>query len=207
MKTVSKLAVCAAAMSLLLVNESWAQLGGGSIVGSVLDSSGAVIAGAEVTATNVDTNVVSRTVTNETGYYEFPLLQAGRYVLEAEFTGFERAKTAEFSLNSGTRPRFDLKMMVGQVTDTVQVVATAPLVNTTTADLGIVVDHAKIEALPLNGRDFSQLVGLQAGVYSSPDSATGQRGGIEFNGSSGFGNNLLIDGVDMTFGENSPSLG
>jgi hypothetical protein len=192
-------------MSLLLVNESWAQLGGGSIVGSVLDSSGAVIARAEVTATNVDTNVVSRTVTNETGYYEFPLLQAGRYVIEAEFTGFERAKTAEFSLNSGTRPRFDLKMTIGQVEDSVQVVSTAPLVNTTTADLGIVVDHAKMEALPLNGRDFSQLIGLQAGVYASPDTATGQRGGMEFNGASGFGNNLLIDGVDMTFGENSGS--
>jgi len=192
-------------MSLLLVSESWAQLGGGSIVGSVMDSSSAVISGAKVTATNVATNVVSTTVTNATGYFEFPLLPAGRYVLEAQFPGFELAKTVEFSLNSGTRPRFDLKMIVGQIADSVQVVSTAPLVNTTTADLGIVVDHAKIEALPLNGRDFSQLIGLQAGVYSSPDSATGQRGGIEFNGASGFGNNLLIDGVDMTFGENSGS--
>ena len=205
MKTVSKLAVCAAALSLLLVNESWAQLGGGSIVGSVLDSSSAVIGGANVTATNVATNVVSTTVTNDTGYFEFPLLPAGRYVLEAEFPGFERAKTAEFSLNSGTRPRFDLKMMVGQVTDSVEVVSTAPLVNTTTADLGIVVDQSKIEALPLNGRDFAQLVGLQAGVYSSPDTANGLRGGIEFNGASAFGNNLLMDGVDMSFGENSAS--
>src|SRR5438309_1685096 len=119
MKTISKLAGCAV-VSLLLVSESWAQLGGGSIVGSVLDSSSAVIAGAEVTATNVATNVVSRTVTNDTGYYEFPLLPAGRYVLEAEFTGFERARTAEFSLNSGTRSRFDLKMMIGQDTDSVQ---------------------------------------------------------------------------------------
>src|SRR3982074_105479 len=175
MPTVSKLAVCVAAMSLLLVNESWAQLGGGSIVGSVLDSAGAVIGGAQVTATNVATNGASTTVTNDTGYFEFPLLPAGRYVLEAEFTGFELAKTAEFSLNSGTRPRFNLKMTIGQVTDSVQVVSAAPLVNTTTADLGIVVDHGKIEALPLNGRDFSQLLGLQAGVYSSPDTAPGQR--------------------------------
>ena len=126
MKTVSKLAVCVAAMSLLLVNESWAQLGGGSIVGSVLDSSNAVIGGAKVTATNVATNGVSTTVTNDTGYFEFPILPAGRYVLEAENPGFERAKTAEFSLNSGTRPRFDLKMVVGQTTESVQVVSAAP---------------------------------------------------------------------------------
>jgi outer membrane receptor protein involved in Fe transport len=190
-------------MSLLLVNESWAQIGGGSIVGSVTDSSGAVMPGANVTATNVATNAVSTTVTNETGYFEFPVLPAGRYVLQAEMQGFERAKTAEFSLNSGTRPRFDMKMVIGQVTETVQVVSTAPLVNATTADLSLVVDRSKVEALPLNGRDFSQLVGLQAGVYSNPDTATGQRGGMEFNGSSGFGNNLLLDGVDMTFGENS----
>src|SRR5712691_2983645 len=203
MKAVSKLVVCAAAVSLLLVNESWAQLGGGAIGGSVLDSSGAAIVGAKVAATNVATNVVSRTVTNDTGYFEFPVLPAGRYVLEAENSGFERAKTAEFALNSGTRPRFDLKMVVGQATEAGQVVDAAPLVNATTADLGVVVDQSKVEALPLNGRDFQQLVGLQPGVYADPDSNNGQRGGIEFNGASAFGNNLLMDGVDMSFGETS----
>ena len=192
MKTVSKLVVSAAAMSLLLATESWAQISGGSIVGSVLDSSGAAIVGAKVAATNVATNEVSRTVTNDTGYFEFPVLPAARYVLEAENPGFERAKTAEFSLNSGTRPRFDLKMVVGQATDSVQVVDAAPLVNATTADLSVVVDQSKVEALPLNGRDFQQLVGLQPGVYANPDTNNGQRGGIEFNGASAFGNNLLI---------------
>src|SRR2546422_421080 len=96
-------------------------------------------------------------------------------------------------------------MVVGQVSDSVEVTAAAPLVNATTADLGVVVDQSKVEALPLNGRDFQQLVGLQAGVYASPDSFNGQRGGIEFNGASAFGNNLLMDGVDMSFGENSAS--
>src|SRR5713226_602758 len=205
MKTISMLAVSAAALSLLLVSEAWAQISGGSIVGSVLDSSGGAIDGAKVTATNAATNEVSRTVTNETGYFEFPLLPAARYVLEAENPGFERAKTAEFSLNSGTRPRFDLKMVVGQATESVQVVSAAPLVNATTADLGVVIDQSKVEALPLNGRDFASLVGLQAGVYANPDSSNGLRGGIEFNGASAFGNNLLMDGVDMSFGENSAS--
>jgi hypothetical protein len=205
MKLLFKFVFCAAAMSLLLVSESWSQISGGSIVGSVLDSSGAVIVGARVTATNVATNEALRTATNDTGYFEFPLLPAGRYVLEAETPGFERAKTAEFSLNSGTRPRFDLKMVVGQAAESVQVVGAAPLVNATTADLGVVVDQSKVDALPLNGRDFQQLVGLQAGVYASPDTFNGQRGGIEFNGASAYGNNLLMDGVDMSFGENSAS--
>lgn len=204
MKTASQF-VFAAAMSLLLTSESWAQIAGGAVVGSVLDSSGAAIVGANVTATNVGTNELSRTVTNDTGYFEFPLLPAGRYVLEAQVPGFERAKTAEFALNSGTRPRFDLKMVIGQATESVQVVAAAPLVNTTTTDLSVVIDQSKVAALPLNGRDFQQLVGLQPGVYSSPDTFNGQRGGIEFNGASANGNNLLMDGVDMSFGETSAS--
>lgn len=190
-------------MSLLLGGESWAQIGGGSIVGSLLDSSGGVIVGAKVTATNVGTNEMSATVTNETGYFEFPLLPAGRYVLEAEASGFERSKTVEFPLNSGTRPRFDLKMTVARTIESIQVVSSVPLVNATTADLGVVVDQSKVDALPLNGRDFQQLVGLQAGVQASPDTFVGQRGGMEFNGASAYGNNLLMDGVDMTFGENS----
>jgi hypothetical protein len=205
MKPQLKLVLCAAAMSLLLVGEAWSQISSGSIVGSVLDSSGGAIVGAKVTATNVATAEALSTVTNDTGYFEFPVLPAGRYVLEVENPGFERTRTAEFSLNSGTRPRFDLKMVVGQVSESVQVEGAAPLVNATTADLGVVIDQSKVAALPLNGRDFQQLVGLQAGVYASPDSANGQRGGIEFNGASAFGNNLLMDGVDMTFGETSAS--
>jgi hypothetical protein len=199
----SRLIVYVVASALVLVHSVSAQIGGGSIVGSVVDNSDAAIVGASVTATNVATNEVARTVTNNVGYFEFPILPAGRYVLETQAQGFERAKTSEFSLNSGTRPRFDLKMVVGQVTESIEVQAIAPIVNATTADLGIVVDQAKVEGLPLNGRDFQQLVGLQAGVYSNPDTFNGQRGGIEFNGASAYGNNLLMDGVDMSFGENS----
>jgi Carboxypeptidase regulatory-like domain/TonB dependent receptor/TonB-dependent Receptor Plug Domain len=205
MKSLPKVLVCAAAAWLLLVVESRGQISGGSIVGSILDSSGAAVVGASVTATNVATNEAQKTVTNDTGYFEFPLLPAGRYVLEAGKEGFAREQTAEFSLNSGTRPRFDLRMKIGQVNESILVESAAPLVNTATADLGVVVDQSKVAALPLNGRDFQQLVGLQAGVYASPDSANGQRGGIEFNGASAFGNNLLMDGVDMTFGETSAS--
>ena len=205
MKSLSKTLVCAVAIWLLLAVELWAQIGGGSIVGTILDDSGAAVAGASVTATNVATNEVQQTVTNDTGYFEFPILPAGRYVLEAEKQGFARERTAEFSLNSGTRPRFDLKMRIGQVNESVLVQGAAPLVNATTADLGVVIDQSKVEGLPLNGRDFQQLVGLQAGVYSAPATFDGQRGGIEFNGASAYGNNLLMDGVDMSFGENSAS--
>src|SRR6185312_11272566 len=90
---------------------------------------------------------------------------------------------------------------VGAVSETVEVKATAPLINSTTAELGEVVNTAQVEQLPLNGRNFQQLLNLQAGVVDSPSSGAGGRGGIEFHGSSALGNNLLLDGVDMSFGE------
>src|SRR5215470_3654813 len=86
-----------------------AQIGGGSIVGSVTDPTGASVPGAKVTAVAVQTNERRDTSSNDLGYFEFPLLAAGDYRLEAEKPGFHRSTTARFTLNSGTRPRFDLK--------------------------------------------------------------------------------------------------
>lgn len=180
---------------------AFAQLGGGSLTGNVSDPSGSAISAAKVTAINIETGVKRETQTNETGYFEFPLLPAGQYRLEAEFTGFRRATTAAFALNTGTRPRVDLKLELGQVNESVEVVASAPIINATTTDLGVAMEKVKIESLPLNGRNFQQLVGLQAGVLSSPGSSAGGRGGIEFHGATAFGNNLLLDGVDMSLGE------
>lgn len=186
---------------LLCASPAFAQLGGGSVVGYVTDPGGAMVVGVRVTAINLGTNIHSNTTTNEEGYYEFPLLPAGRYRLEAEHQGFQKSTSGEFNLNTGTRPRIDLRMVIGQVTESVEVIASAPLVNATTTDLGVVMDRGKVNELPLNGRDFQQLVSLQAGVIANPSSSSGGRGGIEFHGSAALGNNLLLDGVDMTFGE------
>ena len=178
-----------------------AQIGGGSLVGNVADPTGAAVASVKVSARNLGTNATETTTTNAAGYYEFPLLPAGRYRVEAEAAGFQRAASEEFTLNSGTRPKLDLTLKIGQVSESVDVTAQAPLVNATTTDMGVVIERGKVEALPLNGRNFQQLVSLQAGVVSSPSSAAGGRGGIEFHGSSALANNLLLDGVDMSFGE------
>jgi hypothetical protein len=188
-------------LAFVLAAISWAQIGGGSLIGNVTDPAGSAVAGARITATNVDTGVNRDTVTNESGYFEFPLLPAGRYQLGAELAGFRRATTTIFPINTGTRPRVDMKLEIGQVTETVEVVETAPILNATTTDLGVSMVRSKIEELPLNGRNFQQLVGLQAGVLSNPSSSAGGRGGIEFHGATAFGNALLLDGVDMSLGE------
>lgn len=178
-----------------------AQIGGGSLVGNVRDQSGAVVPNASVKVTNTATNTTGMVTTNSQGYYEFPLLPAGWYVVEVAAKGFEPRRSNPFELNTGTRPRFDFTLTVGGVAETVTVEGGAPLVNATTTDLGIVIDQNKTDSLPLNGRNYQQLVGLQAGVVNSPSSSAGGRGGIEFNGSPALGNNLLLDGVDMSFGE------
>jgi hypothetical protein len=192
-----RLLVCACAAVPLVL----AQIGGGSLVGNVTDPAGASVVGARVMAKNVETGVTRDTVTNETGYYEFPLLPAGQYTIEAEQQGFRKATTAAFALNTGTRPRVDIKLELGQVAESVEVVSSAPIVNATTTDLGVAMQRNRIESLPLNGRNFQQLVGLQAGVQSNPSSSAGGRGGIEFHGATAFGNALLMDGVDMSLGE------
>jgi hypothetical protein len=179
-----------------------AQIGGGSIVGFVQDPSAAAVVGARVSAENMATSEVRTTSTNVEGYYEFPLLPAGEYRLTAEATGFQKAVSGNLNLHSGTRPRIDLKLVIGALTDTVMVVSKAPLLNVTSTDLGVVINSKEVSTLPLNGRNWEQLVNLQAGVVDAPASDAGGNGGIEFNGAASFSNNLMLDGIDMTFVEN-----
>lgn len=186
---------------LLTAISALAQVGGGSIVGNVTDANAAVIAGATVTVTNVGTNQIRSATTNVEGYYEFPLLPAGRYRLEVKAANFETKSGEPFDLNTGTRPRIDFALGVAGANEQVTVTDTGQLVNATNAELGVVVEQQKIDALPLNGRDFQQLVGLQAGAVNSPQGATGGRGGFSINGGYAYGNSVLLDGVDASFGE------
>lgn len=180
-----------------------AQIGGGSVVGNVTDQSGAAVAGATVKALNLGTNAASTALTNSEGYYEFPLLAPGRYVLEAAAGGFQGQKIGEFVLNAGTRPRFDFTLNPGNVTESVTVESGASLVNATTTELGVVIEQRKIQNLPTNGRNYESFLGLQPGVVVRPPSTVGGRGGIEFNGAPSFGNNQTLDGVDTSFGEHN----
>jgi outer membrane receptor protein involved in Fe transport len=184
-----------------------AQIGGGSIVGVAKDPSGAPVVGVKVTALSQETNEEHSVTTNAEGYYEFPLLPTGHYHLEAEATGFDKLRGEVFALSAGTRPRIDLELKVGSVTQTIDVAATAPLINTTTTDLGVVMTRERVDELPLNGRNFEDLVSLQAGVIDGASNSAGARGGISFHGSASLGTNLLLDGVDMSFGEVNGTAG
>ena len=174
------------------------QVDQGSLVGRVTDQSGAIVSGAKVRATDTRTNVVTETTTNESGYYEFPLLPVGKYVVGVEKDGFRRAASEEIELHAGTQPKIDMALQLGAVSDSITVSAVAPIINETTTDLGTVIDQRKVEEMPLNGRNFAQLFSLQNGFNLGGQSA---RGGVEFNGESSGGNAFLMDGVTMAFGE------
>jgi outer membrane receptor protein involved in Fe transport len=176
------------------------QVSGGAIVGTVTDTGGGVIPGVTVQARNVATNAVVEVVTGDSGHYEFPLLLAGTYVIRAELVGFQVSTSGEIVLHSGTRPKINLELRVGDISQVVEVVSSAPLLKTTQTDLGVVIDSMKMAELPLNGRTFTQLMSLQNGVNERGGTAT--RGGVEVNGLGGMTNNFMMDGMDMTFGEN-----
>jgi hypothetical protein len=178
-----------------------AQIAQGSIGGFVTDPGDAVVVGATAIATNVAMGIVSNTITTSAGYYEFPLLPAGTYKVTVEQQGFQQGTTAAIVLHAGDKLRIDMKLVLGQTTQSVEVVGTAPLVNATTSDLGTVIESRQIGELPLNGRTFTQILTLQPGW--NRDNNAANRGGVSLNGLSGLGNNWLLDGVDMSFGENN----
>jgi len=142
---------------LLIADSGFSQSVRGTILGTVTDSSGAVIKGAHVTVQQTATGLSRTEVTNDTGEYSIPQLPVGPYIVAAEESGFKKTERTGVELRVDDRLRIDLVMAVGQLTETVAVEATTPVVSTDSSTLGNVVDNKKVTELPLNGRNFLQL--------------------------------------------------
>jgi carboxypeptidase family protein/TonB-dependent receptor-like protein len=184
---------------LLLVFASlcWAQKDTGNIVGTVRDSSGAVVPRASVTITDVDRGTASSTVTNTTGEYVSGPLKIGRYRIKVEKEGFKTVSVGPIELNVQERPSVNITLQVGQVQQEVTVTSQGPQLETETSDLGQVVTSHRIETLPLNGRNYAQLAQLGAGVVpAEPGSREEKSFGFSSNGARALQNNFLLDGVD-----------
>ncbi len=179
----------------------------GEIVGEVKDSSGAVIPGANVTVTNTATNTSRSVTTNEAGLYAFPALVPGPYRLKVEATGFKTITRANVELQVQQTARVDFAMEVGQITETIEVAASAQMMATENATVGTVIENRRIVELPLNGRNFLQLVSLSPNVtygFGTPGQAGGRQGGSRANqnislmGMRGTWNRYTLDGVENT---------
>src|SRR5579862_6125161 len=174
-----------------------AQTTAGSIVGTVTDPSGAVIAGANITITNMGTNIAVKTTTDTAGEFVVTPLEVGKYSVSVEATGFKRSVRSDIQVNVQDRVRVDSKLEVGQVTDTVEVAAAAPILETDTSYLGEVVESQRIVDLPLNGRFFTRLAVLTAGTAPTPAGARDENtGGFSANGVRPYQNDYILDGVD-----------
>ncbi len=182
-----------------------AQLTSGDILGTVTDQTGAVIPGAKVTLTNLDTGVKATTRTNQGGNYLFTLLLHGRYTVVIEAHGFKQVRFASLSLDAGDRLREDANLQLGAADETVEVSAAPPLLQTDSSAVTSVVGERSVEDLPMNGRNFINLVQIQAGVNEGPPNAisSGTRpddrrmtSTISANGQSDLFNNEMIDGMD-----------
>ncbi len=163
-----------------------------AIVGTVRDASGAAVVGARVTVTNVNTGLSQTRASGTEGTYSLPLLPVGSYRLEAESPGFQRYVREGITLAVNDTATIDVILNVGAVTEEVTVTAAAPLLETQTGTIRGVVDQQRIVNLPLNGRNITQLMAIQAGVISRGGSY-GEGDAFVVNGSRQNGVYYLMD--------------
>ena len=181
------------------------QVESGKVVGTVRDSTGAVLAGAKVTVTNVETNVARSLISNNSGDYVVTELQPGTYTVTAELEGFKKVLQAAFKLDVNQAVRVDLTLPVGSFQEQVVVTAAEPLVESQTSSIGQVIEKSRVNDLPLNGRNFIQLAYLSPGVNQGPAGIVQQgsipenergNGAIQANGLMATNNNFLLNGFD-----------
>lgn len=179
-------------LSLLVVQPAKADNLYASIRGRALDQAGAVIPDVKVTATNVATGISATATTNQDGTYIFQQLAIGDYKLTAEKQGFRSFNVSKIHLDVNQEFVQDVKMEVGEISQTVTVEANPVQVNTTSAQLGAVVTASQVVGLPLLGRNWVNLQQIQPGVVGAADG----RGDFSTNGSETQQNSYLINGTD-----------
>jgi len=176
-----------------------AQVTTGTILGTVEDQTGAVLPRAKVAVRNVDTGISRTVFSDETGRYRLPQLALGSYEVQVELSGFGTEVRKGITLTVGREAVVDFRLPVGEVTQSVVVLGEAPMIQTGSSEIGGLVDDRKVRDLPLNGRDFTQLMLLQTGVVQqryvtqSPNNGSGLR--FSVGGARMDYNNFLIDGT------------
>src|SRR5579859_7339445 len=207
MRTFSRHALSVCLMALCwftAANRASAQVNTADILGTVTDAGGAVIPNVKVTVVNTATNDTKTTTTSSTGDYIFNLMPSGAYTISAEAPSFKKA-TISINVVSGDRARANMQLQVGDVTQTVEVAAQSPALQTDSAALSTVVGAQAVQDLPLNGRNFVTLVQSTVGVAAGPSNSIlsgtrpderRQTANVIANGQNEVFNNQMIDGMD-----------
>lgn len=192
------LALAILATALLPCTSLYAQVDTGSIQGTISDSSGAVLPNAKVTLTNEGTSLSLTVTAGSDGTYAFNPVRIGTYSLTAEAPGFAKAVEAHVAVNIDQHLLINLSLKPGAVTQTVEVTGAAPALQTQDASVGQVVDSRSVDELPLNGRNFTFLAQIVAGVNTPQADTRGNaaNGAFSANGLRPSQNNYLLDGID-----------
>jgi hypothetical protein len=195
---------------LLLSCCGWAQEVTGSIVGTVLDPNGAAVAGATITAKDLDRGTVLTTTTNDEGAFNISAVPVGRYEVKAAAKGFTSAADPAFRLTLNQTARLNFQLRVGQTAETIEVTAAAPLLQTDTSLLGNVVDSVAVASLPLSTHNTNQLTLISAPGVITPNLFGFQAAQNSFgtgrpyvNGAREQENNFLLDGMDNNQPDNN----
>src|SRR3954452_6475541 len=165
----------------------------GRILGTVTDNSNAIVTKAKVSIVNVGTSATRNLETNEAGEYVAPNLAPGDYKVIVDAAGFKKVERTGIHLEVAKDARIDFQLQAGTETESITVTAEAPLIETTNNTLGGTFSNKSINDLPLNGRDFQNLVVLRPGVQRSPG---GGFLSISSNGNRPEDNNFIVDGTD-----------
>ena len=199
------LALIACGVFTALPTDATAQSVSGTLLGTVTDVSGAVVADAKITVVNEGTGL-TRTVTSDAnGEYVVPSIPTGRYTVTAEVAGFKTLALSNIELGVDQRARIDLKLEVGALTESVTIEAVSPLLQTSSSELGTTVRTEQLLAMPLNGRNFVSLTRSVPGVLRGiPGANIDGAGSLAWRASASFSangqrardNNFMLDGVD-----------
>ncbi len=188
-----------------------AQSTGGRVLGRVADPTGAVLANVKVTLINDATGVEATTTTNGSGDYVFPQVTVGGYSVEFDLVGFKKNQQKAVRVDLNQVVTVNSTLEVGDAKETVQVTSEAPVVDTTSTQLGAVMDSQQVSNLPLNARDTYQLLQLQPGVQGVGGSdlfyGSNTAGAVSVNGGRGRSNNFSVNGGDGNdLFANSPAI-
>lgn len=190
---------------ILFCHPAHAQRDAASLEGIVTDISGALVAGASITATNTATNFQYHAQSDPSGSWVISPVRIGTYTVAIAASGFKLAKAGPFSLDVQQRQRVDVTLQLGNVNELVEVHEIAPLLQTDSSETGQVVDAESMSSFPLNGRNPVQLAQLTVGVTTSEPGARDAGGyGFSASGARSLDNNFLLDGVDNN--SNLPDL-
>jgi hypothetical protein len=182
-----------------------AQLTTADIVGTVTDATGAVMPNANLTLLNLATHEQRTAMSNSSGDFQFTLLPTGQYSLTAKATGFKNYVTNNLAVEAGDRARADVHLQTGGASETIEVQAQTPLLQADSATVSSTVTAKAVQDLPLNGRNFVQLVQLVPGANEGPGNGLTSGGrpddrrstsGVSVNGQDDTLNNWTIDGID-----------